>query len=57
VVTVKTLKRLIPDILASSGAVCIACGAFLIDIIAGLFVTGTLLIASAVIWSKGGDTK
>lgn len=46
--------QIIPDVLAISGAVSIGYGAFLINPIAGWIATGVLLIAAAVIWSKGG---
>lgn len=50
----KTIPKVIPDVLASAGAGAVSVGSFLICTPAGWIVTGVLLIAAAVIWSKGG---
>lgn len=57
----KTVPRIkaanpVPDILAVSGAVCISTGAYQIYAPAGWIVLGVMLVAGAVIWSRGGDT-
>lgn len=50
----KTIPKVIPDVLASAGAGAVSVGTFLVYTPAGWIVTGILLIAAAVIWSKGG---
>lgn len=45
----------VPDFLSVGGAVCISTGAYQIYVPAGWIVLGILLIAGAVIWSRGGD--
>ena len=49
-----TLKSLIPDALAIAGAFFIGFGAGMIYIPAGVICIGCLLIAGAVIYSRGG---
>jgi hypothetical protein len=49
---IKQMPKLIPDILAVGGAVCISYGCYKIIEPLGYIVMGVLLISSAVIWSK-----
>lgn len=49
---VKTLPKLIPDILAIGGAISVSYGAYLIYKPVGFIVLGGMFIASAVILSK-----
>ncbi|MDF2567897.1 MAG: hypothetical protein K0R90_1353 [Oscillospiraceae bacterium] len=47
-----SIKKLVPDVLAASGTVCISYGAFLIYHPLGYIIGGALLIGGAIIWSK-----
>jgi hypothetical protein len=49
---IKTMPKLIPDILALSGALTMSYGAYLIYRPAGFIVLGIMSIASAVILSR-----
>ncbi|MBE6722704.1 MAG: hypothetical protein E7572_09570 [Ruminococcaceae bacterium] len=56
----KTVPRIkaanpVPDVLAVSGAACASAGVYQIYVPAGWIVLGVMLIAGAVIWSRGGD--
>lgn len=51
----KKLLAWLPDVLAVLGAACIVTGAALLHPIAGVFAAGVVLIAAAVVISKGGD--
>lgn len=50
----KWIKKIIPDLLAVSGAVCVVVSACLIAIWLGWLTAGAALIAGAVIWSRAG---
>jgi len=50
------IKSLVPDVLAIAGAFCIWRGIDMINRPAGVIAAGILLIAGAVIWSRG-DAK
>lgn len=47
------IKNLVPDALALTGAFCIWRGIDMINRPAGVIAAGILLIAGAVIWSRG----
>ena len=51
----KLIKSLLPDVLASIGAVSIGYGAFLIYKPLGFILWGVVLISGAFILSKGGE--
>ncbi len=53
----KTIPKMIPDILAISGAVTISYGTGIIYVPLGYIMGGVFLIIAAVFWSKAGVSK
>ena len=48
-------KRWLPDTFALFGGVCLVVGAFFCHPAAGWFMAGIVLVAAAIILSRGGD--
>lgn len=50
-----TVKQWLPDIFALIGGACLIIGAFILHPVAGWFMAGIVLVAAAIILSRGGD--